>query len=105
MATWHVYLIRTRHGALYTGIATDVSRRLKEHEQGGDRGAKYLRSKGPLQLVYQAEIGTRALALKAECAIKKFSKRKKEKLVAAGLSGRSLLELLKARPKISTPGL
>ena len=52
MQDWHIYLVRTRHGSLYNGVATDVARRLVEHEGAGGRGAKYLRSKGPLQLAY-----------------------------------------------------
>ena len=94
MSKWHVYLIRTRFGTLYTGTATDVERRLVEHSQGGHRGSKYLRSRGPLELVYQAEIGDRALAYKAECRIKMLTKRKKEEIVSAGLASRSLLDLL-----------
>ena len=66
MREWYVYLIRTRYGALYTGIATDVDRRLAEHRNTGKKGARYLRSKGPLQLAYSAKIGSRALALKAK---------------------------------------
>jgi putative endonuclease len=94
MAEWHVYLIRTRFGALYTGIATDVARRLAEHEDAGKKGARYLRSKGPLQLAYSAKIGSRALALKAERWIKKLPKRRKEAIVARSLPAESLLRLL-----------
>lgn len=94
MDEWHVYLIRTRYGALYAGIATDVTRRLDEHEQASRSGAKYLRSKGPLQLVYRVKIGSRAFALKAERGIKKLSKRKKEEIVAAKPTGDELLRIL-----------
>ncbi|MGE4616529.1 MAG: GIY-YIG nuclease family protein, partial [Gammaproteobacteria bacterium] len=45
MNDWYIYLVRTRLGTLYTGISTDVPRRLSEHE-GNGKGAKYLRSKG-----------------------------------------------------------
>ena len=55
-AAYSVYLVRCRDGSLYTGIATDVERRLKEHE-ASPRGAKYLRGKGPLTLIYEREIG------------------------------------------------
>lgn len=81
MADWHLYVLRTRFGALYTGIATDVGRRLAEHGRGV--GAKSLRAKGPLTLVYQARLGARGRALSAECAVKKLRKAAKEALVAA----------------------
>lgn len=91
---WHIYLVRTRAGTLYTGIATDVGRRLEEHGRGGARGAKFLRSRGPLVLAYQTRIGTRSLALKVERGIKALTKDKKEELVAAMPAGDELLDLL-----------
>jgi len=94
MQAWHIYFVRTRFGSLYTGIATDVARRLSEHEQPNGRGAKYLRSKGPLELAYQAEIGDRALALKVEHCVKKLSKDQKESIVTATPAGEELLHLL-----------
>jgi len=94
MPDWNVYLIRTRYGDLYTGIATDVMRRLTEHKGAGKKGARYLRSKGPLQLAYSAKIGSHALALKVERRIKKLPKREKEAIVAGKPTRESLLRLL-----------
>jgi putative endonuclease len=94
MPEWYLYIIRTRYGALYTGIATDVIRRLAEHEGTGRKGSRYLRSKGPLQLAYSARIGSRVLALKVERCIKNLPKRKKEAIVAGKPTGKSLLRLL-----------
>ena len=94
MPMWHVYFIRTRYGSLYTGIATDVARRLTEHEQANGRGAKFLRSKGPFELAYQAEIGDRALALKVEHCLKKLKKEQKESIVATTPAGADLMQLL-----------
>ena len=91
---WHVYLVRTRRGALYTGIATDVARRLEEHGGKGSRGAKSLRSKGPLEIAYQARVGTRSLALKIERGVKALSKDQKEELVATMPSCDDLLDYL-----------
>jgi predicted GIY-YIG superfamily endonuclease len=54
--SWHLYVVRCRGGELYTGIATDVVRRLSEHESGA--GAKYLRGKGPLALVFSTSANT-----------------------------------------------
>ena len=77
---WHLYIIRCGDGSLYTGIATDVARRLAAHRAG--KGAKYLRGRSPLILVYQTCIGSKALALKIESRVKALPKAKKEQLVA-----------------------
>lgn len=79
---WHVYMIRCAHGSLYTGIATDVERRFREHQSGGGRAAKYLRGRGPLNVVFSREIGNRRSALKVEAKIKKAAKMMKEALIA-----------------------
>jgi len=81
MSDWYLYLIRVKGGSLYTGIATDVERRFSEHVAGGRKGAKYLRGRGPLQLVFRQKIGSRSQALKAEAAVKKMPKTEKENLV------------------------
>lgn len=81
---WHVYLVRCRDGTLYTGIATDVSRRFSEHQHGDGKGAKYLRGRGPLRLVFSRSIGARGLALSVESRIKRLSKSSKEALVHHG---------------------
>jgi putative endonuclease len=77
--TWHLYIIRCKDNVLYTGITTDVSRRFSEHQAG--KGAKFLRGKAPLELVYQQPIGNHSDALKEELRIKKLSKYEKEKLI------------------------
>ncbi len=79
---WSLYLVRTRDGHLYTGIATDVARRFDEHTAGA-KGAKYLRGRGPLELVHAWEIGGRSLALRAEAALKRRSKAEKESIAAS----------------------
>ncbi|MGH8248795.1 MAG: GIY-YIG nuclease family protein [Gammaproteobacteria bacterium] len=89
-----MYLIRTRYGALYTGVATNVARRIGEHEKSRKRGARYLRSKAPLQLAYQAKLGGRSIDLKAESRIKKLSKEKKERIVATNPGRKALLKIL-----------
>ena len=81
MTTWYVYLVRCRDGTLYTGIATDVSRRFAEHKQNADKGAKYLRGRGPLHLEFQKVVGARGLALRVEGKIKKLPKARKEDLI------------------------
>ena len=76
---WYLYVLRCGDGTLYTGITTDVERRLEEHRQG--RGAKYTRGRGPLELAYQEECGTHSEALKREYAIKQLSREEKENLI------------------------
>lgn len=83
MSTWHVYLVRTGQGTLYAGIATDVERRLREHETGGARAAKYLRGRGPLALVFSHEVGPRELALRVERRIKRLPRARKEELLGS----------------------
>lgn len=78
---WSVYMIETRMGSLYTGISTDVERRFGEH-QGSAKGAKALRGKGPLKLVYQQALAGKSEALKEEARIKKMSRTEKLALIA-----------------------
>ena len=80
---WSIYLIRTRGGALYTGITNDVARRVAQHQQG--RGAKALRGRGPLQLAFTRKVGTMAAALRLEARVKRLGKAQKEALVSSGL--------------------
>ncbi len=81
MFDWYLYLIRCRDGSLYTGITTAVARRFAEHQGNGDAGAKYLRGRGPLGLVFQRKLGSRSLALGVENKVKKLSKGRKEELI------------------------
>ncbi len=76
---YHVYMVRCGDGTLYTGIARDVARRLAEHAEG--RGAKYLRGRGPLELVLKRRIGALGLALSVEHALKRLPRARKEELV------------------------
>src|SRR5260221_2690619 len=81
MNRWSVYVVRRRDGALYTGISTDVRRRIAEHAAARGRGAKALRGRGPLRLVFQRTLGTRGFALRVESAINRLPKARKEQLV------------------------
>ena len=76
---WFIYLIKTAHGSLYTGITTDVEKRLKTHASG--KGAKYLRGKGPLTLVAQQPLSGRSLATRAEHLLKQQPAQKKVMLL------------------------
>jgi len=93
--TWSLYLLRNERGALYTGVTTDVERRLREH-RGELRGAaRFTRACKELELVYSCAIGTRSLALKVESRVKKLSKADKEELLALQLESAALLERLR----------
>jgi len=81
MLDWYLYLIKCHDGSLYTGITADVARRFAEHQHDKGAGAKYLRGRGPLVLVFQKKLGSRSLALSVERKVKKLSKAKKEELI------------------------
>ncbi len=76
--TWFVYMLRCRDGSLYTGITTDLRRRLAAHRAG--TGSRYTRSRLPVRLVYRERRATRAAALKREAAIKRLSALAKRRL-------------------------
>lgn len=86
---WHIYLVRCDNNALYTGIAKDVDARFTKHCEG--KGAKFLRGKKSLTLVFQAPVGSYSEALKAEYRIKKQNKPLKERLVNGDISLDDLL--------------
>jgi len=77
--SWYLYLIRTGDGIFYTGITTDVTRRHGQHERGA--GAKALRGKGPLTLVFHCPAGDRSNASQWEYRIKQLTHKQKELLV------------------------
>ncbi|CAI1742923.1 GIY-YIG nuclease family protein [Serratia entomophila] len=76
---WHLYMLRLPNGMLYTGITTDVARRLAQHQAG--KGAKALRGKGELTLAFHCPVGDRSTALRLEYRVKQLSKAQKERLV------------------------
>ena len=77
-ATWFVYMLQCADRTLYTGISTDVDRRLREHNRGA--GAKYTRSRLPVDLVYVEEAADRAAALRREHAIRNLTAAAKAEL-------------------------
>ena len=91
MTEWTLYLIRTSYGNLYTGITTDIARRFAEQQANSKKTARYLRGRGPLELVFSQEVGDRSAALKAEAAVKKLSKPAKEKLLTGDINLEELI--------------
>lgn len=78
-SVWYLYILRCKDESLYTGITTDVERRLEVHRSG--KGAKYTRGRGPLELVYQETCGTHSDALKREWEIKQLTKAQKQQMI------------------------
>jgi len=96
LARWCVYILRARGGVLYTGITTDLERRLSMHRAG--RGAKFLRGRGALRLVFSRRLGEHGLALRVERRLKRLQKSDKEALVRTAPSRARLLKLLELAP-------
>lgn len=78
---WTVYILRCADNSLYTGITTDVERRLQEHNECNKRGASYTRARRPVQLVYHEQVDSRSAAGRREAAIKQLTKQEKEQLI------------------------
>ena len=78
---WYLYVVECSDGSLYTGVTTDVQRRLSEHNNTS-KGAKYTRSRRPVRLVYYEKHSDRSSACKAEYALKKLSRKKKLELIS-----------------------
>lgn len=77
--TWKLYMLRCADGSLYTGITTDVDKRITAHNAG--KGAKYTRSRRPVELVYSENCEDHSVALKRELEIKALTREQKMKLI------------------------
>lgn len=77
--SWNVYIGRCRDGSLYTGIALDVDRRAAQHNAG--RGSKYVRSRGPIKIVWVERHADVASARRRECDIKRRPRSEKLALI------------------------
>ena len=76
---WQVYIIECRDKKLYTGITTDIDRRVKEHNSG--KGGRFTKFRAPVKLVYTKKAHSRSAALKREAGIKKLSRTEKLNLI------------------------
>jgi predicted GIY-YIG superfamily endonuclease len=79
---WTLYIARFSKNKLYTGITVDINRRIKQHNNG--IGAKSLKGKGPVELVYTEHYLTNNLAAKREREIKSWNREKKLNLITKG---------------------
>lgn len=82
MKTNYTYMVKCSDGTYYTGWTTDLEHRINAHNSG--EGAKYTRSRRPVELVYYEKYETKVEAMKREYAIKQLSRKKKEELIASG---------------------
>jgi len=84
--TWFVYLLRCADDTLYTGISTDVARRVDEHNAGAPLGARYTRARRPVVLVYLESVASRSAAQRREREIKAKDRADKLALIAQACS-------------------
>ena len=77
----YTYILKCKDGTLYTGWTNDLDKRVKAHNEG--RGAKYTRSRTPVELVYYETFETKEEAQRREYAIKKMTRRQKEIIATA----------------------
>ena len=73
------YIVRCSDGTFYTGWTTHLEERIRVHNEG--KGAKYTRSRLPVELIYWEEFETKQEAMSREAAIKRLSRREKEELI------------------------
>ena len=76
---WLVYMLECSDNSIYTGITNNLENRLKKHQSGD--GAKYLRGRLPIKLIYKELFINRSEATKREISIKKMSKKEKVRLI------------------------
>lgn len=80
-----VYILKCGDNTLYTGYTTDVSRRVKMHEQG--KGAKYTRGRGPFKVMYTAQYPTKSEAMQVEYQLKQLTRKEKEQVINNYIQG------------------
>ena len=94
-SSWYMYVVRCADGSLYTGITTDVKRRVHEHNST-KRGAKYTRSRRPVHLAYAHRCRSKSEACVSEIGFKKLKKKEKEEFLEENAIGnlRSMHEII-----------
>lgn len=79
---WYLYIVETADSTFYTGITTDLTRRMKAHNSG--HGAKYTAKRGPVVLLAAWQTIGQGQALKLEIRLKRLSRDRKQRLIASG---------------------
>ena len=78
---WYVYIVECSDGTFYTGITSDILRRMREHNYSNSKGAKYTRGRAPVEIIHCENHENRSKAQIAEAAFKKLTRKKKEEYV------------------------
>ena len=78
---WYVYLAKCSDGTLYTGITTDLKRRINQHNGIVQGGARYTAARRPVVLVWSEEVDSRSCAQKREFEIRRLSRIEKTQLI------------------------
>ena len=91
---WFIYLVKNKLNQLYAGISVDPERRFFEHASNGPKCARALKGKGPLQLMFCAQINNHSDALKAEIWLKKQTRKTKNAVIQQQQAVPSVIELL-----------
>ncbi len=76
---FYTYMVRCSDGTLYTGYTNDLEKRVETHNLG--KGARYTRSRLPVELVYHEEFATKEEAMSREWHIKRLTRTEKERLI------------------------
>jgi putative endonuclease len=84
VSEWYLYVVQCNDGTYYTGVTTDITRRIDEHNKS-KRGAKYTRSRRPVRLVYWVDFCDRSTAQIAEAKFKKLSRKQKDVIISERL--------------------
>lgn len=79
---WHVYIVRCADGSLYTGITTDLERRIAAHNVG--KGAKYTRARLPVKLVWHESAAGESAAKRREYEVRTMARAEKLRLIRGG---------------------
>ncbi len=77
--SWTLYILRCGDDTRYTGVTTDVERRVAEHQAG--KASRYTRGRLPVTLVYREAVASRSVALRREAAVKRMTRDEKTRLM------------------------
>lgn len=79
--TWFVYILKCADGTYYTGITTDLNKRLRQHNGQASGGARYTRSRRPVKLAWSSTRDSRSSAARSEHTIKQMDRLSKEHFI------------------------
>ena len=82
MSDWRIYMVLCADGTLYTGITTDLERRLAQHNGIQKGGARYTRCRRPVELVWAERCDDRSGASRREYQVKRLSRQEKLTLIS-----------------------